>query len=109
MDIKLLGNSEELAFSLEHGKNTTNRMVESLLIAIAQVINTSHITYEGKSCRLKCLGAGVSKSDETGEWRLLFDVLDPNDMFDHVEFKITKTGWGRSMVPVQSEAYGGEK
>jgi len=86
---------EKAAFIMRHGSNTTDRMVPDLMEAIISCLEINGIKIGDKSVRVKRLGAGVTASPD-GETRLLFDVLDPDDTFDHIEFKITKTGWGRS-------------
>jgi hypothetical protein len=86
-------------FVHKHGENVTERMVPTLMEALAGLINKSEINHNGRSCKLKVLGS--VKQDEDDEWSLMFDVLDPDDTFDHVEFNITKTGWGRSFTQTE--------
>lgn len=87
-------NEDQLEFSLKHGKNVTDRMVPDLLQAISVVLNHNLLSYNGKTCEMKQLGNIIERD---GEWSLLFDVKNPDEIFDHVEFKIVKTGWGRSL------------
>jgi hypothetical protein len=82
-------------FSVKHGRNTTDRMVPDLLQALADLINKSKIVYNGKECELKQLGDTVVS--DAGEDMLVFDVKNPDDTFDHVEFKVVKSGWGRKL------------
>lgn len=95
MDDKTPENMDQALFALKHGKNVTDRMVPDLLTAIGNKLNGTSIKYNGRICELKILG---DVSERNGEVSLLFDVLKPDKTFDHVEFKITKTGWGRSLA-----------
>lgn len=95
---EILTSSEEAKaeFALKHGKNSTDRMTPELLRAIGDLICTSRITYEERSLKMLVVGRGLSQ-DENGDWLLMFDVKKPDDTFDHVEFTIRKTGWGRRL------------
>lgn len=82
--------NERAQFALAHGKRTTDRLVPELLETIVTLL-------EGKS-----VGNGFIKRlgdvrERDGEWSVLFDVKNPDETFDHIEFKITKTGWGRAL------------
>lgn len=92
-------NTDQAKFAIKHGDRTTDRMVEDLLEAIADLLNASQITCGGKRLSLKTLG-NVGKDSE-GTTRLLFDVKNPDETFDHIEFKIIKTGWGRALSTPQ--------
>ena len=81
-------------FAMKQGESVTDRMVPDLLQAILDVL-PNEIEYNGKKCILKPLGKGVVQSN--GSWSILFDIKDPDDTYDHVEFCIEKTGWGRSI------------
>lgn len=89
-----------VGFLIKHGGNTTDRIVPDLLRSIANLINKSEIEYNGRKCKLRQLGEPRSRD---GGWRFTFDVLNPDDTFDHVEFTITKTGWGRMIAPPAQE------
>lgn len=91
----ILDKMEAADFILKHGSRTTDRMVPDLLSAVRSKFDGAEINYNGKSCQIKCLGEPYQGGD--GEWKMLFDVKNPDETFDHVEFLITKTGWGRSL------------
>lgn len=86
-------NVDQVGFAIKHGINTTNRMVPDLLNAVKESLEKHGIEYNGHKI-IKQLGE-VKERD--GEWSLLFDVKNPDSTFDHIEFKVTKTGWGRSL------------
>jgi hypothetical protein len=89
----------ENEFLVKHGRNTTDRMAAGLLEAIADML-PGFLYYNGKKCRMKLLevndNKGIGTDAETGEFVLRFDIIDPDENFDHVEFAIRKTGWGRT-------------
>ena len=81
-------------FAIKHGKNTTDRMTPDLLKAICDTLTVNGIVYNGEKRTVKQLGEML---EQEGQHILLFDVLCPDDTFDHVEFKVVKSGWGRSL------------
>lgn len=85
--------NEQVHFAIEHGKRTTDRMVQGLLEAISRKLSEG-IEYDGRKLQIKQLGSIMKTNCEV---RLLFDVQNHDDTFDHIEFKVTKTGWGRSL------------
>ena len=87
-------NETQTQFALKHGDNVTDRMAQYLLNAIIETLAKHGIEYHGHKT-IKQLGEVDLGHD--GEYRLLFDVKNPNDIFDHVEFKVVKTGWGRAL------------
>lgn len=88
-------NETQAMFALKHGHNQTDSMVYDLMVSLSGLINASEVDFRGKKCKLKLLGLSRHGDDEN--FSLLFDVKNPDDTFDHVEFKITKTGWGRAL------------
>lgn len=86
----------EIRMAENHGRNTTNRTAEELLTVIGEMINKQTVEYNGKLVKLKTLTEKPSVG-KNGEVALMFDALNPDNTFDHIEFTITKTGWGRSM------------
>ncbi len=76
----------EAIFALKKGENESHRLVEFCLQQIAQHINASP--------NLKALGDPYERD---GEWHLTFDVKTPGMGFDHIEFTIKQTGWGRGV------------
>jgi hypothetical protein len=85
----------EAIFALKHGSNTTDRITPDLLKAIMETLANHGVVYNGDVRYCIPLGVGVD-TDPDGEWRLLFDIKGV-DGFDHIEFKVTKTGWGKNV------------
>lgn len=69
-------------FALKNGQNTSDRLETDLIAAIVETLVTHGITFNGKKCEIKPFGT------------LGFDIKGV-DGFDHIEFKLVKTGWGR--------------
>lgn len=87
------GNMGEQTFLLKHGDNTTQRIAPDILEALHEHLSKG-ILYKGKIYQVKKLGEIDLDSD--GYCRLLFDIKDIEG-FDHIEFSIRKTGWGRAL------------
>jgi len=87
-------NEEEarIHFELESGKNQSDRMVYAVLGALAKHLD-NHIIVDGNMYDIRVLGAPTERN---GEISLMFDVKDLPG-FDHIEFTIKKTGWGRNV------------
>lgn len=85
---------DKAAFALKHGKNTSDRLVPDIMQGISDILDGNRVFFNGRSCAIKKLGE-VRQRD--GEWRFSFDVLNPDETFDHIEFTVTKTGWGRGI------------
>lgn len=80
----------EIDFIIKHGNNTSNRLVPELLKAIGEKLSDG-ITLHGQNLRVKPLCDPIERD---GQYILLFDVKEVAG-FDHIEFKIMKTGWGK--------------
>lgn len=80
-------------FLMAHGQNTSKRIVPDLLGAMELALNDHGIIYQGKRCTIRTF---TPKQREDGTWYLMFDVIEPDDTFHHIEFCITQTGWERS-------------
>lgn len=89
-----MGDMTQADFAMKHGQNTTDRIAPDLLEKIAELLNGKTIEYNGRTCLIKKVG-GLYERD--GEWRFMFDVKYPCDQYDHVEFTVTKTGFGGSL------------
>lgn len=83
-------------FALKKGRNTSDRLVPDIMKALMEAINKTTIEYEGTK-QLKTLGTEIKQNDD-GDWYLTFDVIEPGEGFDHIEFTIKKTGWGMCLV-----------
>ena len=75
---------------MSHGENTSDRLVPELLKAIGKKLSEG-IVLNGQTFLVKPL---CEPTERDGQYNLLFDVKDIAG-FDHIEFKITKTGWGK--------------
>jgi len=72
--------AEEIHFRMEHGKNTSERIVGEVIKAIVETLVKNGVEIDGETFRVKPF-------TDTG-----FDVMDVRG-FNLIEFKITKTGW----------------
>lgn len=82
-------------FAIEKGKRETDRLISDCLKEIRCALEGKEISLRGRLCKLKAL----SKDDNFE--KLVFDVLNPSDTYDHIEFTIKKTGWGRMMLTTE--------
>lgn len=80
----------EISFVMKHGRNTSDRLVPELLKAIGEKLSEG-IILNGQLLKVEPL---CEPTERDGQYSLLFDVKEIAG-FDHIEFKITKTGWGR--------------
>lgn len=78
------------AFSIPEAERRTDRIAAKCFSEIARLLGGKTIAIDGRDCRLFILTKGKTK--------MMFDVLDPDDTIDHIEFTITKTGWGRALI-----------
>jgi len=79
---------------IDHAKRTSDRISHEILLAISEFLRGKELPINGNAVTLKPLGeTGVGVRND--ELSLLFDVLGV-DGFDHIEFKVVKTGWGRN-------------
>lgn len=80
---------------VSHAQRTSDRVTNEILLAISECIRGKELHLNGQTLTLKPLGeTGVGVRN--GELSLLFDVKHVEG-FDHIEFKIVKTGWGKSV------------
>lgn len=95
MDVDLETTRE---FALRKGRNVSNRLVEEILLAVSeQLIHGRTIRLGDRNVIVTVVaGTGVGKRGEDETASLLFDVRIPGHGFDHIEFKVSKTGWGMS-------------
>lgn len=79
-------------FAFEKGKRDTDRLVSKILLAFLRKLEGQHIEVNGKQCTIRRVGRGDIND------KLMVDILNPTDEYDHIEFTIEKTGWGRSLT-----------
>lgn len=84
---------ETVKFMIPSSQRNVERTVPDLLDAIATALTETVIQYEGKEFKLHVLTPSFLEDKQ--QWNLMFDVRDPNECFDHIEFSIRQTGWGR--------------
>lgn len=84
--------TNETEFLMKHGENASDRLVRDLLFAIAETLEKHGVIYADGFYKIKRVGTGVFKRD--GAHHLLIDVKNAGG-FDHIEFCVTKTGWGK--------------
>jgi hypothetical protein len=76
----------ETDFLVKHGINTSDRISKDLINVIQEILVSSSYEYKGKPLEFKAFGnSGIDVKGVDG--------------FDHIEFTITKTGWGRWCSP----------
>lgn len=76
----------EVHFTLEKGKRDSDRMVQDCLDGLTLLLHDQYVQVQGKGYRVAIV---ASKNG-----RIMFDIRDLPG-FDHIEFCIEKTGWGR--------------
>lgn len=81
-------NDAQIHFQMESGKRQSDRMVEDCFAGIALLLTGRHVQVDGKAYPIKLL-----KTDD----KLMFDIVGLPG-FDHVEFCVEKTGWGREVT-----------
>lgn len=79
----------QVHFQMESGKRQSDRMVEDCFVGLVSLLHDQYVQVDGKPYQMKV----VSKPDSD---KILFDIRDLPG-FDHIEFVIKKTGWGRGI------------
>lgn len=75
---------EVVSFHIPQGSRETDRLEPELVKALVDCLDGQSFTYAGKECKIRRFAnKGV-------------DVLGVEG-FDHIEFCIKKTGWGREV------------
>lgn len=77
----------QIHFQMESGKNQSDRMVQDCLDGLAAHLDSSYVTVGDNIGVMKI----VNK-----EGRIMLDIKGLPG-FDHIEFTIEKTGWGRDV------------
>lgn len=85
----------ETHFQIESGNNISDRIAPILLRNMFFIMKDMKVPFQGKMCTLKLVGEPY-KNETSGEWELMFDVMGVEG-FDHIEFILTQTGWGREI------------
>lgn len=75
-------------FEMSSGQRQSDLLVQDCLDGLTALLHGQYLQVQGKLYRVKILS--------TQENKILFDIKDLPG-FDHIEFCITKTGWGRGV------------
>lgn len=82
----------QVMFAQQSAINESSRLCLDWLDAIASHLDGKTLTVNGRSCTMHKVGNAVVA--ESGESQIMLDVRQPSDNLDHIEFTLTKTGWG---------------
>jgi hypothetical protein len=76
-------------FAMEKGKRDSDRLVQDCLDGLARLLHEQLVGVDDKLYRMKVIGKNGGKI-----------MLDINGLpgFDHIEFTVEKTGWGRDLT-----------
>lgn len=77
----------QVHFQMESGKRQSDRLVGECFVSLSGLLHGTYVQIDGKQYKIKVL---------THKGKLMFDIMDLPG-FDHVEFCIEKTGWGRNV------------
>lgn len=85
--------NEAVKFLIPHGMRTVERMLPELMEALQIMLSGQKVNFNGKLCETR-----VHLPSKYGEsWGILFDVIHPDDKFEHIEFMLTNTGWSKNI------------
>lgn len=76
-------------FAMQKFRRDSDRMVEDCFVGLIALLHKAWVQIDGKQYQVEV----ISKPDSQ---KIMFDVRDLPG-FDHIEFCIEKTGWGRMM------------
>lgn len=79
----------EIHFQTESGRRQSDRLVEDCFVGLISLLHDQFVQIDGKQYQMKV----ISKPDDD---KIMFDIRDLPG-FDHIEFVIKKTGWGRGI------------
>jgi hypothetical protein len=79
--------NEQIHFAMQKGKRDSDRLVEECYIGLAGLLHGTYVQIDGNGYLIKVLAH---------EGKVMFDIKNLPG-FDHVEFVITKTGWGKQL------------
>lgn len=77
----------QLHFLTSSGERQSDRLVADCLVGLASFLHGHYVQVDGKRYKMKVL---------THDEKVMFDI-EGLPGFDHIEFVITKTGWGRGV------------
>lgn len=80
-------------FLIESGNRKSERLVEDCFTGLCRLLHKQWVQVDGKMHQIKVIGSGT---------RITFDIMDLPG-FDHVEFTVTKTGWGHAVNQTSGE------
>lgn len=76
-----------LHFQADSGERQSDRLVADCLVGISGLLHGHYVQVDGKQYKIKVL---------THEEKVMFDIQGLPG-FDHIEFVVEKTGWGRGV------------
>ncbi len=82
---------DQITFANKKGINDSDRIAAECLKEIAKLLNDKQVKINGKLCNVKV----ISKEPKI---KLMFDILEPCESLDYIEFNIEKTGWGMNLI-----------
>jgi hypothetical protein len=74
-------------FGIRKGQRESDRLVQDCLDGLTLLLHDKYVQINGKGYPVKVIA---------GEGRIMFDIRNLPS-FDHVEFTLEKTGWGRGV------------
>jgi hypothetical protein len=74
-------------FQMESGQRQSDRLVQDCLDGLTMLLHKQYVQVNGKGYPVKVVAA---------DGRIMFDIRGLPG-FDHIEFIIEKTGWGRGV------------
>jgi hypothetical protein len=81
---------EKIDFAMKKGERDTGRLVKECLLAFSRALGDRQCLVGNRACEFKVITKEIGDS-------LMVDITNPSDEYDHIEFTITKTGWGRKL------------
>ena len=74
-------------FAITKGRVESDRVTRECLKALQKLMDGKHVRVCGKKAKIRIVG-------DVKDNKFMLDIVGLND-FDHIEFTVTKTGWGR--------------
>ena len=84
--------NERIIFARKKGENLANRVAQDCLVGLQELLHGVEVN--GKICNIKLHGTPKKRD---GQWQIMFDILNPCNEIDHIEFIIRNTGWGMDL------------
>ena len=82
-------------FAMKKGGRDSDRLCTHWLEKIVHYLDGKSFTVSGRKCMVRRVGQVSIKED--GTISVMFNIENPSDELDHIEFSIAKTGWGMKL------------